>query len=98
MPAPEVTHEELKRVEDRVESIAQEVDGEKMVSRYILKQSRQNGDDLAAIKARVERIEDKVEGLETEICGLRHDFQSSQSKLPAIIAEVMRQVLRENKG
>lgn len=88
----------MKRVEDRVEFVAQEVDGEKLVSRYILKQTRQNGDDLAAVKARVERIEEKVERLETEIRGLRSDFNSSQLKLPAIIADVMREVLRENKG
>ena len=88
----------MKRVEDRVEFVVQEVDGEKLVSRYILKQTRQNGDDLAAIKTRVERIEEKVEKLETEVRGLRSDFNSSQTKLPGIIAEVMREVLRENKG
>ncbi len=105
MPAPEVTREDLKRVEDRVQTVAQEVDGEKLLSRYILKQSRQNGDDLAAIKTRVERIEEKVEKLETEMRGLRSDviglrgeFHSSQHKLPGMIAEVMREVLRENKG
>ncbi len=105
MPAPEVTREDLKRVEDRVEAFAQEVDGEKLLSRYILKQARQNGDDLVAIKTRVERVEEKVEKLEqtvdrlgTELRGLRSDFNSSQSKLPGMIAEVMREVLRESRG
>jgi peptidoglycan hydrolase CwlO-like protein len=125
MPAPEVTREDLKRVEDRAEFVAQEVDGEKLLSRYILKQVRQNGDDLAAIKTRVDRIEEKVEGLdqkiegldqkvdrldqkvdrleqkvdrlETDLRGLRSDFNSSQEKLPGVIAEVMREVLRENR-
>ncbi len=98
MPALEVTREDLKRVEDRVETVAQEVEGEKLVSRYILKQARQNGDDLVAIKTSVERIEEKVEKLETELRGLRGDFNSSQSKLPGMIAGVMREVLRENNG
>ena len=105
MPAPEVTREDLKRVEDRVEFVAQEVDGEKLLSRYILRQSRQNGDDLAALKTRMERVEEKVDRLEqkvdrldTEMRGLRSDFNSSQTKLPGLIAEVMREVLRENKG
>jgi tetrahydromethanopterin S-methyltransferase subunit G len=97
MPAPDATREDLKRVEDRVEFVAQEVDGEKLLSRYILKQARQNGDDLAAIKARVDRIEEKVDRLETEMRGLRSDFNSSQEKLPGIIAEVMRDVLGENR-
>lgn len=98
MPATEVTREDLKRVEDRVEFVAQEVGGEKLVSRYILKQARQNGDDLLAVKSRVERIEEKVDRLEIDLRGLRSDFNSSQTKLPGLIAEVMREVLRENKG
>jgi hypothetical protein len=102
MPAPEVTREDLKRVEDRVEFLAQEVDGEKLLSRYIPRQSRQNGDDLAALKTRMERVEEKVDRLEqkfdTEMRGLRNDFNSSQPKLPGIIAEVMCEVLREHKG
>ncbi len=105
MPEPEVTREDLKRVETRVEFVAQEVEGEKLLSRYILQQTRQNGDDLAVLKARTERIEgkvDKLEGkvdrLETELRALRNDFNSSQSRLPGIIAEVMREVLRESRG
>jgi uncharacterized protein YoxC len=104
MPAPEVTREDLKRVEDRVEFVAQEVDGEKLLSRYILKQARQNGDDLAAVKTRVDRIEEKVDRLdqrvdrlETDLRGLRSDFNASQEKLPGMIAEVMREVLRETR-
>lgn len=104
MPAPDVTREDLKRVEDRVEFVVQEADGEKLLSRYILKQSRQNGDDIAAVKTRVGRIEEKVDRLETEMRGLRSDlnglrseFNSSQGKLPGMIADVMREVLRENK-
>jgi tetrahydromethanopterin S-methyltransferase subunit G len=95
MPAPDVTREDLKRVEERVEFVAQEVDGEKLLSRYILKQSRQNGDDLAAIKTRVDRIEEKVDRVESEMRGLRSEFNSSQERLPGVIAEVMREVLRE---
>ncbi len=105
MPEPEVAREDLKRVETRVEFVAQEVEGEKLVSRYILQQTRQNGDDLAVLKARTERIEgkvDKLEGkvdkLETELRALRNDFNSSQAKLPGMIAGVMREVLRETRG
>jgi len=105
MPEPEVTREDLKRVETRVEFVAQEVDGERLLSRYILQQARQNGDDLAILKARVERIETELRemrsdigGLKSDLSGLRSDFNSSQSKLPGLIAEVMREVLRETRG
>lgn len=111
MPAPEVTREELKQVQDRVEFVAQEVEGEKLLSRYILQQARQNGDDLAALKTRVGRVEEKVDRLEhkvdrleiemrelrSDLNGLRDEFRSSQSQLPGMIAEVMREVLRESK-
>jgi t-SNARE complex subunit (syntaxin) len=98
MPAPDATREDLQWVEGRVEAVIQEVEGEKLLSRYILKQARQNGDDLAALKSRVERIEDKIDRLEVELRALRSDIDSSQTKLPAIIADVMREVLRETKG
>jgi hypothetical protein len=87
MLAADVTREDLKWVEDRVEFVAQEADGEKLLSRYILKQARQNGDDLAAVKTRVDRIEEKVDRLdqkvdrlESEVRGLRSGFNSSQEK------------------
>jgi chromosome segregation ATPase len=111
MPAADVTREDLKRVEDRVEFVTQEVDGERLLSRYILKQARQNGDDLAAVKTRVDRIEEKVDrleqkvdrletdmrGLRSDLNGLRSEFNSSQERLPGMIADVMREVLRETK-
>ena len=98
MPEPEVTREDLKRVETRVEFVAQEVDGERLLSRYILQQARQNGDDLAVVKTRVERIEGKVEKLEGRFEKLEQKFDRLEATLPGLIAEVMREVLRENSG
>lgn len=86
-----VTQEEFKRLEARVMTVEHEVDGEKLLSRYILSQARQNGDDLAALKTRVDRIEEKVDRLETGLSALRKE-------LPAIVAEAMREVLRESRA
>jgi hypothetical protein len=47
-----------------------------MVTRYILEQTRRNGDDLAILKTRVGRVEDKVDGLERKVDGLAHDVGS----------------------
>ena len=44
--------------------VEQEVDGEKLVTRHILEQTRRNGDDLAAIKTRLGRVEQKLEGVD----------------------------------
>jgi hypothetical protein len=37
---------ELEQLERRVATLEQEVEGEKVVSRHILEQTRRNGDDL----------------------------------------------------
>lgn len=83
-----VTQEEFKRLEARVACVEQETEGEKMVSRYILSQSRQNGDDLAALRTRVDRIEEKVDRLETGLSALRRD-------LPSMVADALRDVMRD---
>jgi len=59
MPA-EVTREEFAALE-------REVEGEKMVTRHILEQTRRNSDDLAAIKFRLDRVEGKVDALDRKI-------------------------------
>ena len=90
-----VTHEEFKRLETRVSTVEQEADGEKMLSRYILNQSRQNGDDLTVLKTRVDRIEEKVDRLELRVDRLELKIDRLQANLPSIVAEAMREVLRD---
>jgi hypothetical protein len=79
--AAEVTREEFLALE-------REVEGEKLVTRHILEQTRRNGDDLAAVKSRLDRVELKLDGLERKFDGLNRN-------LPKIIGEVMRDVLDE---
>jgi hypothetical protein len=52
MPA-NVTREEFGA---RMTVLEGEVEGEKLVTRYILEQTQQNGNDLAALKTRLDRI------------------------------------------
>lgn len=93
---------ELALLEKRVAALEQEVEGEKLVSRHILEQTRRNSDDLAIIKsrlaghdnrfdthdARFDRHDARFDRLETELRNLRRD-------LPTIVAETMREVLKE---
>jgi hypothetical protein len=79
--AAEVTQEEFTALE-------REVEGEKLVTRHILEQTRRNGDDLAAVKSRLDRVELKLDGLERKFDGLSRN-------LPKIVGEVMRDVLDE---
>ena len=78
----------VKELEARVAVLEGEVEGEKIVTRYILEQTRRNGDDLAAVKARLDRVEQKVDALGTAFDGFRRD-------LPKIVGQTMREVLRE---
>ena len=98
----DVGREEFKHLETRVDVLEREVEGEKMVTRHILEQTRHNSDDLAAIKTRLDRVERKVDGLDSKIdhveSRLDNRIGSLERSLPRIVGDVMREVLRERDG
>ena len=83
-----VTREEF---ETRVGVVEREVEGEKMVTRHILEQSRRNSDDLAAIKTRLDRVEGKVDALQTTVSGLQTTVHGLVRDLPKIVADAVRE-------
>jgi uncharacterized protein YoxC len=96
-----ITREEF---EARVGVLEGEVEGEKMVTRHILEQTRRNSDDLAAIKTRLDRVEKKVDGLEQKVDGLERKVDvlgTSVNRLardlPAVVGEAVREAMRESK-
>jgi hypothetical protein len=66
----------------------------KIVTRYILEQTRRNGDDLAAIKGRLDRVETKVDGLDRKFDGLDRQFKDFAKNLPRIVGDAVRQANR----
>jgi len=90
-----VTREEF---EARAGVLEREVEGEKLVTRHILEQTRRNGDDLAAIKTRLDRVEEKVDGLDRKVDRLDRTVKDLAKSLPVIVAETMREVQREHDG
>jgi uncharacterized protein YoxC len=82
MPA-DVTKEEFHALE-------KEVEGEKLVTRHILEQTRRNGDDLAAVKTRLDRVEGKVDDVAHELGGVKHTLNGLVRDLPRIITEALR--------
>ena len=104
-----VTREEF---EARVGVLEHEVEGEKMVTRHILEQTRRNSDDLAAIKTRLDRVEGKVDVLQTKVDGLQTTADGLQTtvgglqstvtglvrELPRIVAEAVREALPKSRG
>jgi hypothetical protein len=87
-----VTREEF---EARVSVVEREVEGEKLVTRHILEQSRRNGDDLAGVKSRLDRVEQRLDRVENKLDSLDVRFSAFMREYPATVADVMRQVQRE---
>ena len=85
MPGP-VTREEFDELVD-------EVRGEKVVTRHILEQTRHNSDDLAVLKTRVARVEEKVDTLDRKVDLLDRSVDGLAKSLPGIVADTMRGVL-----
>jgi archaellum component FlaC len=82
--------------------LQEEVEGEKLVTRHILAQSRRNADDLAVIKSRLDRVEHRLDGVdqrlggvEGTVGGLAQKLDTLTRNLPKIVGEVMREVLDE---
>src|SRR5437588_9921999 len=98
----DVGREEFKHFETRVDVLEREVEGEKMVTRHILEQTRHNSDDLAAIKTRLDRVEHKVDGLDNKIDGVESRLDTSigslERSLPKIVGDGMREILHEGDG
>ena len=89
--ASDVTRQEFDHLKVRVDVVEREVEGEKMVTRHILAETRRNSDDLAAIKSRLDRLEVKVDGLDQKVDAL-------MKNLPGMIGDVMREVMRESSS
>jgi uncharacterized protein YoxC len=85
MPA-DVTREEFS-------ALQQEVEGEKLVTRHILEQTRRNGDDISAVKTRLNRVEEKVDGLDRKVDALDRKIDAKVDglarALPGIIADAL---------
>ncbi len=81
MPA-DVTKEEFQTLE-------REVAGGKLITRHILEQSRRNGDDIAAVKTRLSRVEEKVDGLDQKVDGLDRKLDNLARSLPGIVSDAL---------
>lgn len=84
----EVTRGEFSQLETQVAVVEREVEGEKRVTRHILEQTRRNGDDLAAVKSRLDRVEQKLDRLDHSLNAFVRDFAGT-------VADTVREVTRE---
>jgi uncharacterized protein YoxC len=94
MPS-DITRAEFDHLKARVDVVEREVEGEKTVTRHILDQTRRNGDDLAAVKSRLDRHDQRFDSLERRFDDLERQMGSLRKDIPTIVGEVMSDVLRE---
>ena len=66
-----------------------------MVTRYVLEQSRRNGDDLAAVRMRLDRVESELQEVKADVRFMRQDLTSLRKDLPSIITDSMCEVWKE---
>jgi len=93
--AMDITREEFDHLKARVDVVEREVEGEKTVTRHVLEQTRRNGDDLAAVKSRLDRHDQRFDNLERRFDNLERQVDSLRKEIPTIVGEVMRDVLQE---
>ena len=89
MPS-DVTREQFQHLATRTDILEREVEGEKMVTRHILEQTRRNGDDLAGVKSRLDGVETRLDRVENKLDGLT-------SSIPRIVGDVVREAFREER-
>jgi hypothetical protein len=88
----------IDELDAKVRELTDEVEGEKLVSRHILQETRANTDLLAAIKVRQDRMEERLDGLERKVDGIDFSVKSLARNLPSIVAEALRSVLRRDQS
>ncbi len=101
MPS-DVTREEF---EARVGVLAREIEGEKLVTRHILEQTRRASDELAAIKTRLGRVEAKLDGVDLRLGAVEQKLGAVDGRLgaleqtlPELIATALQRVLGARNG
>jgi chromosomal replication initiation ATPase DnaA len=96
----DVTEGEFSQLETRVAIVEREVDGEKLVTRHILEQTRHNGDDLATILSRLDRIEHRLNSVDLAslaktVGSLERKLDGLTKNLSKLVEESVREALRE---
>jgi hypothetical protein len=69
-----------------------------IVTRYILEQTRRNGDDLAIVKTRLDRLEGRFDNLEGRFDNLERKVDALDGKVDGLtksLPEIVRDAMRE---
>ena len=86
---------EMKR---RVVELEGEVAGEKIVTRHILEQLRQNTEILLELRKEITSLHQKLDKLGDRTAITDAKVIALEAKLPGIVADAMREVFQERSG
>src|SRR6266850_2057761 len=100
------THMTREEFDRRMRVVEGEVEGEKLVTRFILEQTQRNGDDLGALKARIDHLSSDVALVRGAVTGhtallnvlvqdvgqLRQDMQRDMGQLRLDMQQDMNQL------
>jgi CII-binding regulator of phage lambda lysogenization HflD len=100
-----ITRDEFALLAARLDVLEREVDGEKMVTRHVLSETRRTGDRLLGLEARLDRMDGKVDDLGKKLDDAVRRLAAVDGKvaaltaaLPRIVADALRMALRERDG
>ncbi|MFD2182116.1 hypothetical protein [Rhodoplanes azumiensis] len=93
-----ITRDEFDQLTARIGILEREVDGEKLVTRHVLAEARRTSDRVAALEARLERMERKVDDIGRRLAELDGKVTVLTTTLPGIVADALRAALRDRDG
>jgi tetrahydromethanopterin S-methyltransferase subunit G len=97
--AGDVTRDEFQHLATRTDILEREVEGEKLVTRHILEQTRRNGDDLATMRGEMKAIRGELREfsskVETRLDRVERKVDGLIENLPRIVGDVVREVNSE---
>jgi chromosome segregation ATPase len=96
---------EIAELQRRVAVLEDEVKADRQFSVRMFGYIRELRDDVAVLRShamvmdgRVSRLEERMARVESDIAALRAEFTAFRQELPGMIAETMREVLREYRA
>ena len=85
--------DEFQQLTTRTDIVEREVEGEKMVTRHILEQTRRNGDDIATLTSKVDGLEVRLGRVEHKVDGLDRKFTDLTRSFPGIVGGAVREAI-----
>jgi len=86
---------EISDLKRRIDELESEVDGEKLLTRYIYETTKRTETKVDRLENRVGGVETRLDGLEANMGKLADELRTLREDLPGIVANAMRDVMKE---